>query len=548
MTSGESQFYKDAENHLDALLEEAPVTATFLGDHRFDGGLGDYTREGEERQRAMWADWERELHSFATQGWSLDARIDHTLTTQLVKSFLRGIDRLRLVERNPSTPADEVVQGAYLLILRDFAPLPQRMGNLLGRLREAPRVFAEGRSRIVAKDVPPLWAEMAIESAEQSVGFFGGFIPAIAEAVPTQKTELVAAAQSVAKALREHAAWIRNEVQPRAAGDFATGKPLFEEILREDHMVDYNAEELLSTGWRLLDETRAEMERLAARMDKKKTARALIEASKADHPSAEGLLDAYRTWMAKARQFVVDREIATIPAGETLRIDPTPPFLRPILPYAAYQMPGFLERVQEGVFVVTPVEEGASVDAAERKLRGHPWAAIPVTALHEAYPGHHLQLVAANQTGTLPRKMGAFLSSLFVEGWAFYCEELMEELGFIGEPIQKLTRLQAQMWRAARIVLDVSLHTGTMDVEEAVRFLVEKANLESEDAQAEVRRYTQAPTQPQCYLMGKLEILEIVAAYRKAHPEASLRETHDAILSCGSLPPRLMRDRLFPAG
>jgi uncharacterized protein (DUF885 family) len=208
-------------------------------------------------------------------------------------------------------------------------------------------------------------------------------------------------------------------------------------------------------------------------------------------------------------------------------------------------MPGFLEKVQEGVFIVTPVDEGASPEEAERKLRGHPWANIPVTALHEAYPGHHLQLVTSNQGSSLPRKFGPFLSSLFVEGWAFYCEELMEQLGFINQPIQKLSRLKAQLWRSARIILDTSLHTRGMSMDEAVKFLVERAGLEPDDALAEVRRYTMSPTQPQCYLMGKMQIIAIVEEYKRRFPQASLRQMHDAILTSGSLPPRLMRLRLF---
>jgi uncharacterized protein (DUF885 family) len=208
-------------------------------------------------------------------------------------------------------------------------------------------------------------------------------------------------------------------------------------------------------------------------------------------------------------------------------------------------MPGFLEKTQEGIFMVTPVEENADPEAAERKLRGHPWGDIPVTALHEAYPGHHLQLVISNSSKSIPRKFGAFLSTLFVEGWAFYCEELMDQLGFIGEPIQKLSRLQAQQWRACRIIIDVSLHTGKMTVEEAIDLLVKRAGLEPDDAKAEVRRYTQSPTQPQSYLMGKLQILEIVDVYKSRFPQASMLQMHDDILGCGSLPPRLMRKRLF---
>ena len=137
------------------------------------------------------------------------------------------------------------------------------------------------------------------------------------------------------------------------------------------------------------------------------------------------------------------------------------------------------------------------------------------------------------------------LSTLFIEGWAFYCEELMEQLGYIDQPLQRLGRLSDQLWRAARIILDVSLHTGKMTVEEGIDFLVERVGLERSNARAEVRRYTSSPTQPMSYLIGKLEIVKLIDEYKKKHPEAPLKEVHDAFLSCGSLPPRLMRERLL---
>ena len=543
--STEKQYYADAQAMFDELLRDSPTSATFLGDHRYDDLLGDYSKAAVEDQRRRQGQWQERFQAYNVQGWSLDAKIDRTLSVQVIKQIIRSFDKIRGLQRDPGVGPSECLGGVYGLVVREFAPLPERMKSILGRLRATPRVLQETRQWLIPPEVPKVWAEVALESTQQGVGLFAAFVPMLAEAVPDLKADVLAAAQTAAAALQEHAAWIEREVLPKARGDFATGKDLFDEILREDHMVDYDADQLLETGWQLYESTLAQMKELAAKMDPNKTVEQLLEDNKSEHPTAEGLLDAYREWMGKARQFVIDRGIATIPEGEKIRIDPTPLFVRPIIPYAAYNMPGFLEKIQEGVFIVTPVEEGADAEAAEKKLRGHPWADIPTTALHEAYPGHHLQLVVANLYGSLPRKFGGILSSLFVEGWAFYCEELMEQLGFIDQPIQKLARLQAQLWRAARIIIDVSLHTGKMTVEEAINFLVEKAALEPDDAKAEVRRYTASPTQPQCYLMGKLQILDIVAEYKRRFPGASLRQMHDEILRCGSLPPRLMRERLF---
>jgi len=544
-TNKENQFYLDAQTCVDQLMQDSPTMATFLGDHRYDNRLGDFSPGAIQDQRRRIGLWQVRFESYNIEELSLDSQIDRTLMVQLIKNFIRGFDKLHTIHRYPGVGADECLGGVYGLIIREFAPLPERMKNILGRLRETPRVLLETRALLVPHDVPKIWAELAIESAQQGVGLFAGFVPMLAEATPELKVEVNEAAQVAAAALQEQVDWIEKNILPDAQGDFAVGTEVFNEILHEDHMVDYDSVKLLATGWRLFETTQRQMVDLAAQIDPTKTVDQLLEDSKGNHPTQDGLLDAYRQKMAAARQFVVDQQIATIPVNESLRIEPTPLYQRPIIPYAAYLMPGFLEKVQEGVFWVTPVDEGSDPETVEKKLRGHPWADIPVTALHEAYPGHHLQLVVSNSVATLPRKMGAFLSSLFVEGWAFYCEELMEQLGFINQPIQKLARLQAQLWRASRIILDVSLHTSKMPVDEAIKFLVDRAGLEPDDAKAEVRRYTSSPTQPQCYLMGKMQIMDIVAEYNKRNPKTTLREMHDSILNCGSLPPKLMKRKLF---
>jgi uncharacterized protein (DUF885 family) len=271
----------------------------------------------------------------------------------------------------------------------------------------------------------------------------------------------------------------------------------------------------------------------------------LVEEMKKGHPPADRLLDTYRAAMMSARRFVIEQDLVTIPPDEELTIVETPAYMRNQIPYAAYMPPGLLEAEQEGIFVVTPVDPDAPPEEQEEKLRGHSYDKLPITALHEAYPGHHLQLVVANLNKSLPQLFGGYLSSLFVEGWAFYCEEMMEQQGFLQKPVQRLSRLQDQLWRAARIIVDVSLHTGQMGYEEAVQFMIEKANLEPSDARVEVNRYTQSPTQPMSYLMGKHEIMQIVEEYQARYPEHSLKQMHDALLQSGSLPPRLMRRSLF---
>jgi uncharacterized protein (DUF885 family) len=541
----EARFYRQAEAWLDDILERNPVSATQLGNHQYDDQLADRTMEAmEEEYRAISAAL-HELRSFDTAQFKLDARIDHAIVSEILSSEIRGYEQVQPHLRSPGFYLGEIMGGVFGLIMKEFAPLPDRLQSALGRLRQAPRVLGEGMQNLVPRQVPAVWAETALEQARQAPGLFVGLLPAMAAgAAPELAPELGQAGQEAAQAIEAYAAFLQNQVLPQCAGDFSVGREYFDELLRERHMVDYDADELLATGWEQFRQTRAQMEALARQIDPNRTVQELLEEAKEDHPDAAGLLDAYRQAVAEIRQYVIDHEIATIPQGESLRVIETPEYLRPILPYAAYMSPGILEEQQEGIFIVTPVDPGQSAADQEQKLKGHYWAKLPITALHEAYPGHHLQLVWANSLETLPRRMGSFIATLFIEGWAFYCEELLEQMGYIAQPVQRLGRLSDQLWRAARIILDVSLHTRSMPVQEAVDFLVKECQLEPANALAEVRRYTQTPTQPQSYLMGKLAILDIVGEFRAARPELSMRDMHDAILGCGSLPPRLIRQQL----
>jgi uncharacterized protein (DUF885 family) len=547
--ANETHFYRRTEAWLDRLLELNPVAATDLGEHRWDDRLGDYTLKALDSQQEELLEALSEFEGMDIEGFELGAQIDHTLMTHILQSFIREYEQVESHRRNPGSYTGEVLGGVFVLILKDFAPLPERLRSALGRVREAPRVLEEGRANLVAEETPPVWVEVALEQARQAPALFAGLLPMMAgQSAPELEDDLREAGQAAAQAVEAYADFLENEVLPQAAGDFAVGEDLFNEKLREEHLVDYDADELLETGWEQLRQTQEQMEALGREIDPDRSVEELLDEAKAHHPSAEGLLDAYEEMMDAARQYVIEHDIVTIPEGETLRIVETPPYMRPIIPYAAYMPPGILEEKQEGIFLVTPVDPDAPEEQQEEKLRGHYWGKLPVTALHEAYPGHHLQLVWANRQEHVARRMGSFLSTLFIEGWAFYCEELMEQLGYIADPFQRLGRLSDQRWRAARIVLDVSLHTRGMRVDEAVDFLVEEAKLERSDALAEVRRYTSSPTQPQSYLMGKLAILDLVDDYREANPEASLQEIHDAIMGCGSLPPRLMRRQLLAEG
>ena len=190
---------------------------------------------------------------------------------------------------------------------------------------------------------------------------------------------------------------------------------------------------------------------------------------------------------------------------------------------------------------MTPPPDDLTEAEVRDILRGHSVASLRTTGVHEAYPGHHLQLVSANFAPTLARRIAGLPDggNLLVEGWAFYCEELMDREGFLDDPVVRLMRLNDQMWRACRVVIDVELHRGRMGLDEAAGFLVREAAMNRREAELECRRYAEEPGQAMSYLLGKREVMRLAEQWGAAR-SGTLRAFHDELLSWGSLPPAVI--------
>jgi uncharacterized protein (DUF885 family) len=544
-----AEFYRLVEEFLQWLLAEEPSYATQLGVHVYDDRLADLRWERVEARTQRLERMAGRLAGFAPEG-DTEWAIDLALMQALIGGQIRNVRELDLYHRSPDVYLGEMLFGPYNLLLKEFAPLPERLASLAGRLAAVPGVVEAAQAQL--RDVPGVWVRIALQSLEGGLGLFQHLIPALADHIantdPLLALRLEQANGEAVAALEQFAHFLTVHVTQAPDEAFAVGEAVWNAKVREEQMLDLDADQIEAIGHALVRETQAELEAEARALDPGGTLtwRAMLATIRADHPPREGLLDAYRAAMVASRQFVLDHDLATLPPGESLEIQETPLPLRPVYPFAAYIQPGAFEPQQAGVFCVTPVDPGLDAAGAETRLRGHPYAKIPIMAVHEGYPGHHVQLVWANQAATLPRKLGGALSNLFIEGWAFYCEEMMEREGFLTDPRGRLMRLAEQLWRACRIVIDVGLHCRGMKFEEAVTLLVEVAGLERPDAVAEVQRYTSNPTQPMSYLVGKREILALAAEYRARQGAAyQLKQFHDDLLACGSLPPRLLRRKLF---
>jgi uncharacterized protein (DUF885 family) len=252
---------------------------------------------------------------------------------------------------------------------------------------------------------------------------------------------------------------------------------------------------------------------------------------KSDQPASfEAALDAYRDAMLRSRRHVIEHDLMSVPDDERIDVVETPEYLRNVVPFAAYFEPAAFDASPKGIYIVTP-----SVDHDPNAMREHNFASISNTSIHEAYPGHHLQLDTARRHASLSRLLTD--APEFVEGWGMYSELLMREHGFDDDPKFRLIMHTDAIWRACRIILDVRMHRGEVTAEEATDFLVEHTRFERPNAAAEVQWYTYRPTYPLSYLLGRTLLLGLRAdEERRLGADFSLKRFHDTLLRNGSLP------------
>ena len=533
MVGEESAFRQQLEAFVRDRYALDPTAATIAGIHEHDAKLADLSLEGFAARDAFTDRWLRAFEARDGSSFSVADRTD----LALVLGELRGERALRPFERHvrqPSLYSDAITRGAYYALIREEGDVETRLGALAERLDQAPVALRHAVTNLDPERVPPVYVVVAGESASAGATFVRAILPSLAPEGSAAKAALAGAGKRAGDALDQYAAWLRDDLMRRAKGTFAIGRDAFDALLRDKELLPYDATSLKRWGEELYAETAVRLGEAARALGDAEW-RDSVDRLRADHPSEDELVTAYRRDMERSREATRVAGIASFPVGESLTVEPMPDFARPTLPYAAYVQPGAFERSRRGRFWVTLPAAGEPEAVRAQRLEGHPRKGIAVIACHEGYPGHHLQLATAADHPSIARK--AIRSNVFIEGWGLYVEELMTELGFLDDPETRLLRLKDLLWRAARVSVDVGLSTGELSFEQAVRFMMEGPRLERPNAVGECRRYTLNPLQPSSYALGRAAILDL--RRRAGNKGLGMRAFHDALLGCGSIPPAL---------
>jgi uncharacterized protein (DUF885 family) len=525
----DDRFLDLVEARFRRLVERDPVLATWLGIHDADDRLGDGSRDALLDDLAADRAHLTGVESIDPAGLSPSARFDRDLELHNVRRDILDTDVVRIWERR-SFALDTVGDSLFLLFSRDHAPLADRLAAIAGRLEGVAPYLETAKSRAAVPQVRP-WQHIELETAADLPSFFDEIVAAGAGALaPAEQRRLERAAANAKTAIEMYSSWIEGTLA-EGTDEWAVGRERHDAIVAHRAFDGLDADAILELGWQQLADEHAARTAAAREIDPDASEAEVLARVKADGPADfAGALDGYRTAMLRSRQYLIDHDLATIPADERIEVIATPEYLRRVLPFAAYFSPAPFDADAKGIYVVTP-SVGDDPDA----MSEHNLASISNTSIHEAYPGHHLQLDVARRHPSLTRMLTD--APEFVEGWGMYSELMMREQGFDAGPTFRLMLHTDAIWRACRIILDIRMHRGEIDVDEATAFLVEQTGFARSNAHAEVQWYTYRPTYPMSYLLGRTLLLSLRADEQRRRGDAfSLRDFHDALLRNGSLP------------
>ena len=525
----DTALYDLVEDRFRRLVRDHPAFGTFVGIHTEDERLGDGSRDAVEQEIADERAHLAKVEAIDPAALSETGRIERELELHNLRRSLFDVEVHRVWERR-STAMDGVGDPLFALFARDFAPLPERLRSMTARMEEVPDHLAQHRTRATVPQVR-LWQELELDSARDMPSLFNEIIAAAEGVLPDADLKRLTSASDRAKqAIEEYQGFLR-ETLATAVDDWALGGDAYDELIGLRAFDGLDADQILEIGEQQLAENKAKRIDAAWEIDPTVDEPTVVDRIKRDHPDTfEEALEAYRDVMVRARQHLIDRKIVTVPADERINVIATPEYLRNVIPFAAYFDPPKFDSNPSGIYVVTP-----SVGADPNAMREHNRSAISNTSIHEAYPGHHLQLSVAMRHPSLTRLIVD--APEFAEGWGMYSEQMMREQGFDDAPNFRLNMYTDAIWRAVRIILDVRMHRGEISVPDAIRLMVDETSFEEANARAEVHRYTYTPSYQLSYLLGKVLLLQLrTDEQHRLGTAFDLRRFHDTLLENGSLP------------
>ena len=396
----------------------------------------------------------------------------------------------------------------------------------------------------------PRFQELGLYMAKNSNVIFDDeinkFIESCSSITEERKNQIKSASSQIIEELKIFTDYIENSLPNREESTFSVGKSTYNKMLKYQFLLPYDDETLWEFGWQEFNRTVDKMDALAKEIDSTKTTKELLIEIKNEYPDPYDMIEAHQYWVDKSGEHIKSKGLIPIPWKERVNVVAREEYLRKTSYYGNFSSSRGED--EEGYFTsewkINPFEDYWDEKTKNEYLVEHDWGVIIVTAPHETYGGHHIQgLYQMHNPNKLRKNNGI---SLFSEGWGLYNEQLMLETGFYPNKKIKLRQLQLRLWRNARVIYDVGMHSGKLSYEEAISLMTDKVGFLRWAAQLEIDSSSSRPGYFIGYFIGMTEILKMREEFKKLMGENyDISDFHEKLLKVGNMPPSLMKESLF---
>ncbi len=547
--SADQNFQTLSDQFLQEWFEWRPAMAVGLGLHEYDGKMTDFSKSSLDKQLKQLRDFELKLNAVDTTALSQKVFLDYRIVYAAIQSEIFDFVDMESYTKNPMSYAGAVDLNLY--IKRNYAPLETRLKHIIAIENQIPAMFEAGKKNLV-DSLPKPYIETAIEISKGSVDYLKGELAEAVKGVSDDslKANFKASNEKAINAINDFVAWLSREKLPRAINQYAIGRDNYQKMLLYSEEIDITPEKILEIGLAELNREQEIFNSAARTINPSKKPIDVYREMQKEHPIADSLIPEARKHLEAIRQFLIDKNIVSIPSEARVKVEETPQYARSTST-ASMDAPGpFEKNAQEAYYYITPVEHKWTNKQKEDWLGQFDYYTTDNITIHEAYPGHYLQGLHLNaSSATKIEKI--FGSYAFVEGWAHYCEKMMIDEGYgnEGDPIKAAKYRLAQsgdaLLRICRLCVSIKMHCQGMSIEDGTKFFMENWHQGEKPSYQEALRGSFDPGYL-FYTVGKLQILKLREDYKKQEgSNYSLKKFNDLVLDNGMPSIRLLRELLL---
>jgi uncharacterized protein (DUF885 family) len=517
-------------------LALSPVGATAAGYHQHKGvnldeQMDDFSAAGIEQQHKFFSDFHNRLAAIQQDSLSAEDRVDYQIIDNQVNLSLLELDQIQDYRHNPTVYVELVGNALFNPFVLEYAPLDQRYRAIIQRLQKLPALMQQGQANLM--DAPEIWNRVAREENEGNIDLIDKTLRA--KAPDALKADYDRAAGPALDALRGFTKFLKDDLSKKTR-DWRLGKEKYDQKFAYTLVSGKKPEQVLAEAEAALKDVREQMAKLAAPLSVK----AALDKIAQQHVTPAEYMDQAKKDLEEATRFVRDKHLVTLSATDNLQVIPTPEFMRGIYSVAGFNAAPALEPQLGAFYWVTPIPPDWPKARVESKLREYNRYGMMEITIHEAMPGHYVQFQFANALEPKSRRVlrSVYGNGPYVEGWAFYTQQMMSEESFMNNsPELRLTLMKQELRTIGNAILDIRLQTMGMTEQQALDLMMNDTFQEKEEATGKFQRAQLSSCQLPMYFIGWRGWLDAREEYKKRKGSAfQLEQFHDAALKESAVP------------